>query len=182
MATVTITCGASGENQTSGFTTTVLNAAANTKYRVTGFSLDYINNGAYIYDMGGNQFTLSLNVGGSTVTIGTYSRSANGTRPAISWSGAAYGANNSAVTFSSNPVSSSKPAGFRNQYKITITYETITRPTVSVGSTVTNAQIAALYKWANGTASSGPGVGVKITPWVIGSAGRILYASDYNTK
>jgi len=62
---------------------------------------------------------------------------------------------------------------------LTYTYTDSSHPTVGVGDTVTNAQMQNLYYYKYGTYAS-PGQGNRITPWIFGSGGRALYASDYN--
>lgn len=145
MASVTIQCGSSGQNQGTTATTVLGAPGANYKYVVTGFSVDYMNNGAYLYDAGTYTFTLKLTGGGVTITIGTYSRSANGARPTISWSGSVYFPANTAVTYET--VRNGGSAGIRNAYKITVTYNQLTRPTVGAGAVITKAQMDALRTW-----------------------------------
>lgn len=83
--------GVGGSGDITGSVTLDFNSAgapgANARYVITNFELDWNGTGAYIYDSGTNTFTIQLVCGSTTVTVGTYSRSANGDRPTISWSG-----------------------------------------------------------------------------------------------
>ena len=146
MATKTITLGSSGQNQGTSSTTVLSAPGANAKYKITKFTLDWNNNGAYIYDSGSKKTILKLTSGSTTITIGSFSRSADGARPTISWSGSVLCPANKSLVYQTD--CSSGAAGLRNAYKITVTYTTLSRPTVTEGSLITKTQMDALKTWA----------------------------------
>lgn len=146
MATKTISQGHSGENQGSASTTVLSAPGANSKYKITKFTLNWNDNAAYIYDDGTKTFKLKLTSGSTTITIGTYSRSADGARPTISWTGNVLCPANKSLVYVVE--CGSNVHGIRNTYKITVTYTTLTRPTVTEGDLITKTQMDALKTWA----------------------------------
>lgn len=144
--------GVGGSGDTTGSVTLDFNSAgapgANKRYVITNFELDWNNNGAYIYDAGTNTFTIKLVCGSTTVTVGTYSRSANGARPTISWSGSVLCPVNTKIQFVQTRNGGS--AGIKNWYQVRVGFNTLTRPTVSAGTTIQKTQMDALRTWKNG--------------------------------
>ena len=145
-----------GAGSTTGSTTVDFSGAgapgSGKRYKVTGFELSWNNNGAYILDAGSNTFTVQIVSGSTTVTVGTYYRQANAARPTISWSGTMMCPENTKVQY--NQIRNGGTAGIKNAYAVRINIETLTRPTVSAGSTITKAQMDSLRTWKGGSGTA----------------------------
>lgn len=144
--------------------------------KITNVALDYLNNTAFlfnynVYNTGGLQFFIY----GQHVMTASY----NGVepRPATNWTGSIIVPKNADVTIEMRSTDSQK--GMCRRFAIKITYENAVHPTVSAGSLITSAQIKELNQYKTGSTAS-PAQGTLIQPYVIGSAGSIIYASTYN--
>lgn len=62
---------------------------------------------------------------------------------------------------------------------IHVTYNTVDHPKVTAGNPIKNSEIASL-RFYKGGPETGPGVGVKIEPFVIGTKNATITASEYN--
>lgn len=62
---------------------------------------------------------------------------------------------------------------------IHVTYDTVDHPKVTAGNPIKNSEIASL-RFYKGGPETGPGVGVKIEPFVIGTKNATITASEYN--
>lgn len=187
MATVTATVDTSSDGRIYNASKTIVGASAGNK-QVTGFSVtwgdSYIGNysdsstsGCHIY----------FKINGVTAATITYTTSS---RPAISVSNLNITiAPNTAIVLTIERDFNSYIGGDENRKKwihirgslpVSVTYNVISsHPTVSAGSLITADQMAALYYYKYGSSAS-PGQGNTIYPWIFGTAGRPLYASDYN--
>lgn len=177
MASATVYFGSSGANTKQGSTAAV--AADGYSKKVTGLSLDYLNNGAYLanytYHSGGGIY---FYINGTHVMTAPYNGS--NARPATSWSGSLIIPAWTAITLSFSSDNTSTNRAMRNQFALHVTYENLaSHPTVTAGNPIKASDMEKLYYFKNGTTAS-PGQGITIIPWIIGSRGTRIDASTYN--
>ena len=172
--------GASQANVKSG-STTILGASDGSKtvvsFRINwGSSSSQINGWLYDYDIhssGGINFYIN----GTYVCQATYDGRTS--RPVTVWNGTISIPPKTAITvsFSSSHPNSSR--AIHNAVIIEIAYNQQAHPTVTAGNPIKNSEIAALNYYKNNS-NTGPGVGVKIEPYVIGTKNTTITASQYN--
>ena len=175
MADTYVQLGSSGNNTLSGSGVAV-SGNGNSK-KVTRFWLDYIDNGAYLANYGTTGGAIYFYVNGNHLMSANYTGSA---RPAVSWSGSLFIPAWTNITLSFQGSADNKR--MRNAFRLWITYEDVaSHPSVSAGSPVTIEQMSALHYFKYGSYNN-PARYTTIYPWIFGSTGRALYASDYNNS
>lgn len=187
MATVTATVDTSSDERIYDTSKTIVGASAGNK-QVTGFSVtwdkSYIGNYSDSSTSGCHIYFKINGVTAATITYTTTSR------PAISVSNLNITiAPNTAIvltierdfnSFIGGDESRKKWIHIRGSISVNVTYDVISsHPTVSAGSLITADQMVALYYYKYGSSAT-PGQGNIIQPWIFGSAGSQLKASDYN--
>lgn len=134
MAEVSIPIGTAGSVGDGIGTHQLLPAKSGYYYKITSVYLDYNNNGAYVLDASSRTFTITVTGSSTLINMGTYSRTANGIRPTISWTGSV----NSAVGAAVNWVvtrNNNTDAGIKNQYFVHVTYTEVANTTACTAPT-----------------------------------------------
>lgn len=136
MASTNVYIGSSGSIGDGIGTFQLLPAKSGYYYNITSVSLNWNSNGAYIVDAAARTFTITVANGSTTlINMGTYSKTANGSRPTISWSGSVNSTAGSAVNWVVVR-NNNTDAGIKNQYYVTITYTEVANNTGSSSITV----------------------------------------------
>lgn len=184
MATVTVSLPTESNNRIYDTTVTAIAASATGKI-FTGFQITWGD--AYVGNWDNTTIAgskINFKISGTTVTSITYTTSS---RPTINLTNLnVFVAPNTAVTvdvvrtFNSGLTETQQTwVQIRESPQVTLTYSTISRPTVTQYSQITSAQMQALnyYKTGNNVA---PGQWVLAEPFVIGTKNSTISASTYN--